>query len=199
MLSRRRFVAWVAGAIPVALVTRRADALGARWLAGEEETMRALAEAVLPSELGATGAARVAREFQRWIDDYKAGAELVHGYGTSALRFSRASPKANWAAQLERLGTRNWGTGTGNFTTLTLEERRAVVRDELKNERLERMPAVGAASHVAVALLAFYYESSDAADLCHRAQIGRQTCRPLATASRKPLPLPLAPSAGARS
>lgn len=189
MLSRRRFVAWVAGAIPVALVTRRADALGAAWIGGEEETMRALAEAVLPSDLRAAGAERVARAFREWIEEYRANAELVHGYGTSALRFSRASQKPVWAAQLERIGTRHSVRGTRPFAALSIEERRAVLRDELKNERLDRMPAVGAASHVAVALLAFYYASPDAADRCYEAQIGRSLCRPLAASPRKPLPL----------
>jgi len=187
MVSRRGFVAFVAGAIPVALVTRRADALGSTWIAGEPEMLRALSEAVLPTELGAAGAAKAAGDFLRWMDEYKEGAELVHGYGTSALRFQRASPRPRWAAQLESLGRRG-------FEKLNVEQRRALLRDELKGERLDRMPAVGAASHVAVALLAFYYESSDAADLCYNAQIGRQTCRPLSQASRKPLPL-----AGGRS
>lgn len=194
MLSRRTFVAWVAGAVPVALVARRADALGSRWIAGEPEALRALAEAVLPSELGAAGAAKVAGDFVRWMDGYKEGAELDHGYGTSALRFMRASPRPRWAAQLEQLGTRHAALGTRPFVQASIEERRAIVRDELKNERTDRMPAVAAAPHVAMALLAFYYGSPDAADLCYRAQIGRQTCRPLAQQSRKPLPL-----AGGRS
>lgn len=189
MLTRRTFVAWAAGVIPVALVTRRADALGSAWIAGEPEMLRALAEAVLPSELGAAGAARVSGDFVRWLDEYKAGAELEHGYGTSALRFQRASPRPRWAAQLERLSA----AGPRPFADLTVEQRRGVVRDALKGERLDRMPAVESASHVALALLSFYYGSSQAADLCYRAQIGRETCRPLAQSSRKPLPL-----AGAR-
>ena len=196
MLTRRRFVAWVAGAIPVALVTRRADALSAAWIAGEPETLRALAAAVLPSELGEAGTAGVAREFQAWIDNYAAQAELVHGYGTSALRFSRASPRANWAAQLEALGRRSSVVGNRTFTAMSVDERRTVVRDELRGERIDRMPAVGAASHVALGLLAFYYDGSEASDLCYGAQIGRETCRPLAVAPRKPLPL--AGAAGAR-
>jgi len=196
VLARRRFVAWVAGAIPIALVTRRADALSAAWIAGEPETLRALAEAVLPSELGGAGAARVAREFQAWIDNYAEHVELVHGYGTSALRFSRASPRPNWAAQLEKLGQRITDSGQRKFAAMSIEERRAVVRDELKNERIDRMPAVGSASHVALGLLAFYYGSSESADLCYGSLIGRETCRPLAAAPRKPLPL--AGAAGTR-
>jgi hypothetical protein len=181
-LSRRNFVAWLAGAVPVVLVTRRADALGASWLAADEATMRALALAILPSELGADGAVRVAHDFQRWIDDYREHVELVHGYGTSALQFSRASPRAKWAAQLEALRQ-------NGFNEKSLDQRRAIIEKVLDGERLDRMPDVVAAPHVAVALLAFYFGSSEAADLCHQARIGRETCRPLAAQARKPLPL----------
>jgi len=182
MLSRRHFIAWLSSAVPVVLVARRADALAANWLAADEATMRALAAAVLPSELGREGATRVAQDFQRWIDNYRENAELVHGYGTSALRFARPSPRAKWAAQLEALKQ------TG-FNEKTLELRRQAVRDLLAKERLDRMPDVLGSPHVAAALLAFYYDSTEAADLCYQARIGRQTCRPLSAAARKPLPL----------
>jgi hypothetical protein len=187
MFSRRQFVVWAAGAIPVALVTRRADALGTAWVAGELETLSAIAQAVLPSDVSTRGAERVARAFLDWMNGYAANVELVHGYGTSALRISRASPRPNWAAQLEKLGPR--------VTGKSVDERRAVLRDELKNERLDRMPSVSTAPHVAVALLSFYYSSPDAADLCYEAGIGRTMCRSLASSSRKPLPL----GGGARS
>src|SRR5215208_2278372 len=103
VLTRRRFLVWISSAVPIALVARRADAWGAVWIREDAETLRALAEAILPSELGERGVTRVARDFQRWVDGYRAGAELVHGYGTSALRFARPSPRARWAHQLERL------------------------------------------------------------------------------------------------
>ena len=63
------------------------------------------------------------------------------------------------------------------------------MRDALKGERLDRMPAVVDASHVALALLAHFYDSPGAADLCYEAQIGRQTCRPLAAQANKPRPM----------
>jgi hypothetical protein len=156
--------------------------MAARWLAADEATMRALALAVLPAELGSPGAAAVARDFQRWIDNYRENAELVHGYGTSALRFTRPSPRATWAAQLETLRR------TG-FNEKTVDQRRAVVRNLLANDRLDRMPDIVGAPHVAIALLAFFYGSSQAADRCYEARVGRETCRPLSAAARKPLPL----------
>jgi len=42
---------------------------------------------------------------------------------------------------------------------------------------------------IAVALLAHFYESPGATDLCYEAQIGRQTCRPLAAQASKPRPI----------
>lgn len=181
-LSRRAFVAWAASAVPLVLVARRADALGARWLAADETTMLALALAVLPTELGADGAARVARDFQKWIDGYRENAELVHGYGTSALSFTKPSPRAKWAAQLEALRR-------AGFNRTTVENRHAILRSVLAAEKLERMPDVADAPHVAVGLMAFWYGSSEANDVCHQARIGRETCRPLAAQARKPLPV----------
>ena len=180
MPSRRRFVVWLSSAVPIAVVARRADALAAAWITDDAATLGALAEAILPSELGRDGALRVARDFQRWIDSYRESVELVHGYGTSALRFAPASPRARWAAQLAELR---------NIPGLALEARREAVRKKLKDVRTDRMPDVGTAPHIAIALLSFYFQSSAATDLCHQAQIGREQCRPLATSSRKPLPL----------
>jgi len=194
-VSRRKFLVWVSGALPIALVARRADAFAAAWIADDAETLRALAEAILPSELGREGAGRVARDFQHWIDNYREHAEIVHGYGTSALRFMRASPRAKWAAQLERLGNGKSEMGNGRpFKSLSLEQRRAIVVSEIKDEKVDRMPDVASASHVALGLLAFFYGSSDAADLAYEAKIGREQCRPLAASPRKPLAI-----AGARA
>ena len=180
MLSRRRFLVWASSAVPIALVARRADALAAAWIADDAATLRALAEAILPSELGREGAARVTRDFQRWIDDYRENAELVHGYGTSALRYAPASPRAKWAAQLADLG---------RVVGMSPETRRAAVRVSIKDLRTDRIPAVGAAPHVALALLAFFYQSGEATDLCYRAKIGRESCRPLDASQRAPLSL----------
>jgi hypothetical protein len=54
---------------------------------------------------------------------------------------------------------------------------------------MDRMPGIADASHVSLALLAHFYDSSAANDLCYEAKIGKATCRPLADSARKPLPL----------
>jgi hypothetical protein len=185
MLTRRRFVFWISSAVPLALVARRTEALAAAWIGDDAATLRALAEAILPSELGNASAHAVAGEFQRWVDGYRENTELVHGYGTSVLRFSKASPRARWAVQLDELRA---------LVTLPVARRRDVVRKSLEGAKLDRMPDVASATHVAVALLAFYYASPQAADLCHQAKIGRDQCRPLATAPHRPLPLARGPA-----
>jgi hypothetical protein len=195
ILTRRQFLFWGASAVPIALVARRADALAAAWIADDADTLRALGEAILPSEIGRDGVARVVRDFQRWIDNYRENAEVVHGYGTSALRFTRPSPRAKWALQIEQLGRRTSDVGRQRgFASLSLESRRSIIAQELKDERLERMPDVASAPHAALALLAFFYGTSEAADLAYEARIGREQCRPLAASPRKPLPI-----AGARA
>jgi hypothetical protein len=190
ILTRRQFLFWASSAVPIALVGRHADALAAAWIANDAGTLRALAEAILPSEIGRDGVARVVRDFQRWIDNYREHAEIVHGYGTSALRFTRPSPRAKWAAQMEHLENGKWRMDNGQtFAALPVPRRRAIVAEELKDEKLERMPDVASAQHVAVGLLAFYYGTSEAADLAYEAKIGREQCRPLAASPRKPLPI----------
>ena len=195
ILTRRQFLFWASSAVPIALVARRADALAAAWIADDANTLHALGEAILPSAIGRDGAARVVRDFQRWLDNYREHAEIVHGYGTSALRFTRPSPRAKWALQIEQLGRRTSDVGRQRgFASLSPGSRRSIIAQELKDERLERMPDVASAPHVAIGLLAFFYGTSDAADLAYEAKIGRDQCRPLAASPHKPLPI-----AGARA
>lgn len=179
-VTRRTFVAWAGATVPLVLIARKMDALAADWLAGDQATLRSLAEAILPSELGAEGADRVARDFQRWIENYRENAELVHGYGTSALEFTKPSPRAKWAAQLESLRI-------AGFNERPVEQRRATIENTLADQNVDRLPEVADAQLVALGLLAFYYGSSEANDLCHRARIGRETCRPLMSQRRAPL------------
>jgi hypothetical protein len=51
------------------------------------------------------------------------------------------------------------------------------------------MPEPLDANHVALALVAWYFSTPDANDLCYQARIERNQCRPLINAPREPLPL----------
>src|SRR5690349_9403007 len=182
---RRSFVARVAGAlvaIPVLgprLVPRSARA-GSEGGQPNDTVLSALGDAVLPSELGADGTRRAVAEFQRWMDGYRPGAEVAHGYGTGRIDTLPADPRPAWKAQLQSLEAEARRSGGQAFAALTRERRQALVRTALAGERGESLPSPLTAKHVALALLAHFYESPTATDLCYESQIGRQQCRPLA-------------------
>ena len=188
-LSRRAFLGTLAASVPVAAFLRRAHAAAVHELSTDAGVLHALGAAVLPSELGVAGITSAVDAFQHWIAGYREHAELLHGYGTSALTYAGPSPATRWAAQLEALQKAARRDGARSFAALNLEQRRTLVRSDLARLTITGMPAVGRAPHVAVALLSHWYGTTDATDRCYRAAIGKQQCRPLATSTRAPLPL----------
>jgi hypothetical protein len=148
----------------------------------------ALGDAVLPAELGAEGVTRAVDAFQRWMDGYRPGAEANHGYGTGRIERLAADPRPRWTAQLTALDA-DARRGGASFIALSRERRQAAVRAALAGERGESLPSPLAARHVALALLAHFYESPAATDLCYESEIGRQQCRPLAAQARQPVAL----------
>src|SRR5688572_18925787 len=184
-LSRRTFLASLAAAVPLPLIVRHAHAASVTHLQSDPATLDALAEAVLPAvALGAVGVRRASAAFRAWGEGYRAEAELNHGYGTSRLRVSGPTPLTRWAAQLDELDAAARAAHQKRFRELKVADRETIVRAALKEQRIDRIPAIAEAPHVALALLAHFYDSSTANDLCYQAQIGRSTCRRLADAPR---------------
>jgi hypothetical protein len=191
-ITRRSFLAWISTAVPLTVIARRAHALSVDSLTrelGPSRTMLALGEIVLPTELGSAGVARVVGDFQRWLEGYREHAELVHGYGTSRIRFTGPSPATRWASQLDALDAAARKAHSRAFAELPVAERSTLVRQALGSARVDRMPSPMDASHVALALIAFFYDSSEATDLCYEAAIGKQHCRPLRDSSKEPVAL----------
>ena len=180
-LPRRRFLLSLAGAVPLPFIARRFHAQAVAAM--DPARLRALAAAVLPAELGPRGLERVVVAFETWLTGYREGEEILHGYGTAELRRTGPSPALRWTNQLEAFGPR--------FTAMSQAERQAAVRAavEVPGARLGGLPAVDRAPHLALGLMAFYFSSPEATDLCYEAHIGRNNCRPLAESSRRPLPL----------
>jgi hypothetical protein len=189
VVSRRTFLAALAVALPTAPFVRRAHAAAIDDLAERPETLHALGEAILPAELGRARVAAVVDGFQQWIAGYREHAELVHGYGTSKLEWTGPTPATRWATQLDELDRAAKRAQSRSFKALTIAQRQQLVHAQLDVFKADRIPAVGRAPHVALALLAHFYGSYEANDLCYEAQILRENCRPLAMSSRKPLPL----------
>jgi hypothetical protein len=202
---RRTFLARLAGGLAGLLASARRLAYPRTALAVAASAtqtaqpnaglLAALGGAVLPAELGADSTRQAVADFQRWMDAYRPGAEANHGYGTATIQRLPADPRRRWRAQLTALDQAARRKRGAPFTSLSRTEREAIVRDALGGrealggERGESLPNPLAARHVAVALLAHFYDSPAATDLCYGARIGRQQCRPLSAARLEPVPL----------
>jgi hypothetical protein len=187
MLSRREFMGWLAGLLPAAGIVRQAHAASTAYLAAAPETLDALGAAVLPAELGSAQVGRVVAGFRRWIDGYHENAELNHCYGNSRLRFSGPTPATRWAKQLDDLDASARAAHGSSFAAVTIAQRQEIIRPLIAAERgIPASPDGG--THVALALLGFFYGSPLATDLCYESAIGKSTCRPLGDSSKHPAP-----------
>lgn len=189
-INRRGFLGSVAAALPVAAASHLAlkrTKPGAPRL--DDELVRALGHAVLPAELGSDGIDRVVAGFHIWLEEYEPGAELNHGYGTADIEFTPADPTASWQSQLNELEREAQQRFQLSFVRLDSEGRRGIVRRQISGDRLDRLPRPHRARHVAVGLLAYFYSTPEATDLCYQAAIGKHNCRPLARSPREPISL----------
>ena len=193
MLSRREFLGWLSAMVPAGVIVRHAHAESIAHLATAPETLDALGSAILPTELGAGQIARVVGGFRRWIDGYRENAEINHGYGTARLRFTGPTPATRWTKQLDDLDAAARVAHGRPFAELTVPQRRELVRPLVAAERgIPASPDGG--THVALALLGFFYGSSQATDLCYESTIGKSTCRPLSESFKRPPPYRASPN-----
>jgi hypothetical protein len=183
-LARRAFVLRLGASLPFAVARRRSARQAAAAL--DRERLLALAEAVLPGEVGAAGVAAAVDGFARWLAGYREGVELLHGYGASEIRRTPPSPASRWAAQVVALDRTARRDHDRAFVDLAPAERRELIAAALAEDRTDALPRVVDARHVAVGLLAWWAETPGAADLCYRARIGRLLCRPLDAAPDRP-------------
>src|SRR5687768_14556175 len=197
MLSRRTFVGWLSSlgaalgfGVRAREVEAKVEAVAPEQASALDGAMvRGIAEVVLPAELGNDGFARVSRAFTQWVGAYRQGVELVHPYGSTQIRQTGESPAPRWKSQLTALDREAREKHQRGFAALTREQRRGLVMSAFASERATRLPDPVEANHVAMALMAWFFASPDAVDLCYNARIGRNQCRPLVNASRQPLPL----------
>lgn len=152
--------------------------------------LRALGDAVLPEMLGADGRARVVSAFAAWLAGYVPVAEEMHGYGYAELTYTPSDPAPGWNAQLAGLDLLARRQHRRGLARLSVPLRRAVLSTQLGRSGGSVLPGDPlAASHVAIALLAFWARTSEAKDLAYEARIMAGNCRNLADTTRAPLPL----------
>ncbi len=153
--------------------------------------LRAVADVVLPSSLGAEGTAATVDGFLSWLAGYRPGAERPHGYGSGSMEieYLPPDPTPRWEGQLDRLDELARDRFGDGFAGMTLEQRRALLREEMGDDSISSIPAAAGANHVGAALMAFYFGSPAATDIAYGANIGAGRCRTLDGVGAKPAPI----------
>lgn len=162
---------------------------GARHAPFNTTLLASLGATVLPASLGADGQTAAVAAFVKWCDGYDPVAEEMHGYGYADIRYLPADPVPAWHAQLDGLDRLAQRVHKKAFATLDLAQRQALVGMVTRDVRGDRLPAPLDASHVAVALLAHWASQPDAWNRALGVSVSPNSCRPLADAIRKPLPV----------
>jgi hypothetical protein len=192
-MKRRRALqtlATAAAALPLLRIP-----LDAQELSSEQVfLLRDVAATVLPSSIGRKGQDEAVDDFLRWIRDYKDGVPRSHGYGEPRLVKSGPSPAPGYASQIASLQAAAKAKG-GRFGALPLEDRRALLDEAFKAADVRALPSRPDGKHVVADLMAHYFRSSAANDLCYNARIGRNTYRAIRVTTVRPQPL-AAPAAG---
>ena len=177
-------LAAAAAAVPLSRVELRADELPA----AQVFALRDVAATVLPSAIGSKGQNEAVDNFLRWIRDYKEGVALSHGYGEPRLVKSGPSPAPSYTKQLMALQQAAQARG-GRFGSLPIEVRRELLDSALTGADVRNLPGRPDGKHVVSDLMAHYFRSSAANDLCYNARIGRNTYRAIRVTTVRPAPL----------
>ncbi|HUQ88424.1 MAG TPA: hypothetical protein VM096_12745 [Vicinamibacterales bacterium] len=177
-------LATAAAALPLSRVELRADEL----TAAEVTVLRDVAATVLPSSIGPKGQQDAVDNFLKWIRDYKEGVALSHGYGDPRLVKSGPSPAAGYSKQIIALQGAAKARGA-RFGALPIDVRRELLDAAFKGADVRNLPGRPDGKHVVADLMAHYFRSSEANDVCYNARIGRNTYRAIRVTTVRPRPL----------
>jgi hypothetical protein len=185
MLPRRRVLQSVLTGIAWSGTRSRATAQPP-FGSAHRARLLAVADAVLPQDLGADGHGRAVDQFLAWVRDYRTGAERDHGYGVTAIRVLPASPALRYVADLDDLDRRAGGA----FAARPRAERQRLVTEAIEAASVRDLPPRPNGGHVATDLMGLYFRGAAANDRAYGRAIGREACRDLAGSDERPRPLP---------
>ena len=190
---RRRFLKASAGVVSgLALGSCADEQLTAPAATGglDRAVLDALGHLVLPrSALGDAGVVRVVGEFLAWLDGFEPVAERDHLYDAGEILYGPPDPAPLWQSQLEALSLEADKRYGMTFVEVDETRQREILERQLPDHIPDDMPYAGAASHVAIGLVAWFYATPEANDLALNAKVGRETCRGLASGASRPGPL----------
>jgi hypothetical protein len=164
-MKRRNFIQRIFAAAAALFVPRRARAQQM------EAPMRELAALVLPVSLGRARTDKIASDFLHWILDYKPGAEMSSGYGSPRTQVVGPNPSAQYADQLNALGS---------------PIVRGAIEKALADAMVDRIPPRPNGRHVAADLVAFFFASAEGEDFLYGVAIRRDDCRGLGSSGQRP-------------
>ena len=186
MIERRALLRGLIAAIAsLPLGPIRLWAQADRFEADHATLLKAIAAAVLPETLGRRGTDEIAEGFLRWIKNYRAGVPMDNGYGATHPHQTPPLPLDRYAQQLASLEQAAHDRRTP-FGAMRVADARALIEASLHDAKIEQLPNRPSGQHIVADLMAFYFHSSEANDLCYRAAIRRFDCRGLAEAGDKP-------------
>jgi hypothetical protein len=188
-MNRRALLRWMAS-MPALLPLHHVQLFGqTRELTPDAiAVLHEIAPTVLPAAIGAARIRETTEKFVAWTRGYREGVALAHGYGHPRLQKSGPSPVPRYVSQLATLEAEARASG-GRWSTLDLESRRALLDAAFVAAGIRTLPQRPMGQHVVADLMAFYFRSTEANDLCYSAMINREVCRPIAITTRKPAPL----------
>ena len=181
-MRRRRilqFLAAAAGTVPFR--PWQAWAQTVTFPGNQADSLQALALLTLPASLGRDAALAEAKRFEKWVQDYRPGADTDHGYGHTRVVPLPDSPAPLYLEQLEALKP--------DLLSGDSERARAAVVTSLEKAGIKDLVPYGRGRHVAADLMSHYFLSDGANDLCYEAAIQRHECRGLKNSSLAPPPL----------
>jgi hypothetical protein len=177
-------------ALAMAPVARRKLFAQARPSLGESDivTLRAVAEAVLPTALGDSGREAAVQRFVRWVRNYRESADRGHSYGASTLsQATGPSPAARYPAQFAALDARARALGAASFSSLAVDKRRGVIEEALNEpQRVTNLPARPTGANLVADFMGYSFNSAAGYDLAYDAAIGRDSCRSLDGSDQPP-------------
>lgn len=200
--SRRSLLTGSAAAAGAAIAgtvaggTRQAPAAPSTVAWHDDPVLRAIAPMVLPaSRLTTDTLDRLLRRFSAWADGFEPVAELDHRYlSTDEIPYGPPDPRPLWRSQLEALETEAQKRHLMPFVDLDPGEQQRMATRAIERsapgEPGGGLPRPERATHVGVALMAWFFASSDANDLCYGKRIGRHECRGMRGVDLEPRPLP---------
>lgn len=190
-MRRRTLLKSLAAAFATRPVAALAQGPATTFSATEVDTLHAIADVVLPEEIGVDARRRAVASFVSWFANYRPGADMGHGYGSSTLQAaSGPSPFGRYGAQFAALDSAARTRGAGTFRSLSAADRRPIVEQFLNDPQpVNRLPAQPTGTNIIADLMGSYFTSANAWDVAYRAQILRDSCRTLDNSADAPMPL----------